>query len=107
MTNVNTLRGYVRRFDLFKEHAGAAFLCKPRLEVSSRSVRLGSKTSAQARFRCPETRRTPQLSGHRSGVGDVLRQGIDVTQFAAMAGANLNVGNGECRGAYGAPRGTR
>jgi hypothetical protein len=25
--SVDTLRGYVRRVDLFKEHAGAAFLC--------------------------------------------------------------------------------
>jgi hypothetical protein len=24
--SINTLRGYVRRVDLFKEHAGAAFL---------------------------------------------------------------------------------
>jgi hypothetical protein len=35
--SLDTLRGYVRRVDLFKEHAGAAFLCpKPKPSSGAR-----------------------------------------------------------------------
>ena len=45
--SLDTLRGYVRRVDLFKEHAGAAFLVTGALSPRQRLIDVATRQSGR------------------------------------------------------------